>query len=286
MKALEARNCLITGASRGLGAAIASAFWSEGANLILVSRSSKALKGVQACLTQNSGQKLDALEADLSASDAAERIIAASKRLVDHLDVMVNNAGIQGPIGFSWENDWGDWQQTLQVNLLAPVALCRHAVEWMKTNHHGKIINLSGGGANGPRPRFSAYATSKAALVRFSETLAEETREYGIDVNCIAPGPMNTRMLDEIVNSGQQAGAAEYEAALKVRREEAPSIERASNLAVFLASSASDGITGRLISAKWDPWQTLPTRKTELANSDIYTLRRIVPEDRGRKWTD
>ena len=149
----------------------------------------------------------------------------------------------------------------------------------------GKIINLSGGGATGPRPNFSAYATTKAGLVRFSETAAEETRELGIEINCIAPGAMDTGLTVEILRSGPSgAGQKEYESALKVRERGPAALGRAADLCVFLASSASDGITGKLISAVWDPWETLPKFLSDLRETDIYTLRRIVPKDRGRDW--
>jgi NAD(P)-dependent dehydrogenase (short-subunit alcohol dehydrogenase family) len=150
----------------------------------------------------------------------------------------------------------------------------------------GKIINLSGGGATSPLPSISAYAASKAAVVRFTETLAEELRPHRIDVNAMAPGPLNTRMLDEMLEAGPEAvGAAAHAKALKQKESGGAPIGNGAELCVFLASAESDGITGKLISAVWDPWKVLAARREELANSDIYCLRRIVPEDRGRNWT-
>jgi 3-oxoacyl-[acyl-carrier protein] reductase len=285
MTVLAGHNCLITGASRGLGAKIVAAFWESGANLLLVARSKQSLAATVAGLSKRSHQHFATIEADLSDSMAAEKIIEEAQQQFSSLDVLVNNAGIQGPIGVVWANDWTEWQRTLQVNLLSPITLCRLCVPWMVKTGKGKIINLSGGGAASPRANFTAYATSKVGLVRFSETLAEETRYMGIDVNCIAPGAMDTEMLSEVLTAGASAaGQREYDLALNVGKTGGNSVERAAALCVFLASEASNGITGKLISAIWDPWETIPEHLGELQKTDIYTLRRIVPKDRGMNW--
>jgi 3-oxoacyl-[acyl-carrier protein] reductase len=149
----------------------------------------------------------------------------------------------------------------------------------------GKIVNLSGGGATAPLPRLSAYAASKAAVVRFTETLAEELRGTGVDVNAVAPGALNTRLLDEVLEAGpEKVGKAFYERSLKQKAEGGAPLEKGAALCAFLLSTESDGITGRLLSAVWDPWAELPARRAELEKSDIYTLRRIVPKDRGKDW--
>jgi len=155
----------------------------------------------------------------------------------------------------------------------------------MKRRGYGKIIQLSGGGATAPMPRVSAYAASKAAVVRFAETLALELAAHKIDVNCVAPGALNTKMLDEILAAGPQTvGDDLYKRLVKQKESGGASLENAAALAVFLAAHDSDGITGRLISAVWDPWRDLPSHRDELVGSDIYTLRRIIPADRGKTW--
>ncbi len=140
----------------------------------------------------------------------------------------------------------------------------------------GKIINLSGGGATSPRPHFTAYAAAKCGLIRLTETLARELASSGIDVNAVAPGAMNTRMLEEVIAAGPVAAAPEYEFAVKRSREGGVSPALAAELIVFLASPASDGITGRLISAVYDDWKSLPSLRAMLADSDRFTLRRIT----------
>jgi len=162
---------------------------------------------------------------------------------------------------------------------------CRALVPRFKAAGRGKIVILSGGGATAPLPLISAYAASKAAVVRFMETLAVELRDSAIDVNAIAPGALNTRLLDETIEAGpERVGEDFYQRALKQRDSGGVPLHKGANLAVYLASAQSDGITGKLISAQWDPWETLQDHAQEL-QGDIYTLRRIVPEDRGKSWS-
>ncbi len=279
--------CLITGASRGLGKVLAEHFWDQGWNLILLARDQQALNAISHNLGKRPNQNVHTVVADLSQLGEVKRIASQIELLAPEIDTLINNAGTQGPIGPSWENDWAEWQKTLQVNLIAPVELCRLIAPCMITRGGGSIINLSGGGATGPRANFSAYATAKAALVRFSETLADELKIYAIRVNCIAPGAMKTSMLEEIVAKGETvSGKKEYDIAVRVLREGGASLHNVAELCCFLASPESEGITGKLISAVWDHWQSFPEHKEDLQKTDIYTLRRIVPKDRGMGWGD
>lgn len=286
---LEGRACIITGAAGGFGRHMAARFWQEGASLLLAGRSSEVLQALVDSLPAgpSRGQKVLTFSGDLSEAGMACRLVARAKDEFTTLTILVNNAAIQGPIGPIWDNDPQEWESTFRINLFAPALLCALVLPWMVSKSYGKIINISGGGATAGRPRFSAYSSSKAGLVRLTETLASEVGAAAVDVNAIAPGAMYTRMSNEILTAGpDRAGSIEYE---KMRTQVGlgdSAIERATNLAAFLASSESDGITGRLISAVWDDWQNLPKHRTELQESDIYTLRRIVPRDRGFDWND
>ncbi|MGN6644654.1 MAG: SDR family NAD(P)-dependent oxidoreductase, partial [Verrucomicrobiota bacterium] len=154
-----------------------------------------------------------------------------------------------------------------------------------QTKQRGKIIVISGGGATNPLPNISSYAASKAAVVRLMETFAEELRPFHVDVNAIAPGALATRLVDEVLAAGpEKVGAGFYEKNKKWKADGATPLSFGANLAVYLASPESNGITGKLISAQWDPWQKLHEHRSDLEKSDIYCLRRIVPEDRGKKW--
>jgi NAD(P)-dependent dehydrogenase (short-subunit alcohol dehydrogenase family) len=276
------KTCFITGASRGLGAFLSRRFWDAGFNLCLVARDEVGLEKVTRALPAKKGQEIRYLVCDLANPTLVVELVAKVRACLPRLDVLVNNAAIHGPMGPLWENDFSMWQQVMQVDLLAPVALCRAFVPWMIETGSGSIINISGGGASGPRANFSAYASAKAGLVRFSETLAEETRSLGIRVNCIAPGAMKTAMLDEILKKGAgTVGEGEFAIAKKVFTEGGASMDRVADLALFLASDISKGITGKLISAVWDDWEAWPEHVDELSSSDVYTLRRITGLERG-----
>jgi 3-oxoacyl-[acyl-carrier protein] reductase len=147
----------------------------------------------------------------------------------------------------------------------------------MKTNKRGKIINLSGGGATAPRPNFSAYGAAKAGVVRLTETLADELMSFNIQVNAIAPGAVNTQMLDEVLAAGVEAGA-ELSAAERRKHEGGTPPSLAAELAVFLASTYSDSLTGKLISAVHDDWRAWNEQTmAALSSSAWLTLRRIDP---------
>jgi 3-oxoacyl-[acyl-carrier protein] reductase len=285
---LKGRSTIITGGNRGLGQAIASAFVRAGANVLLVGQDEHSLHQTESGLrplVRFSDQRVDTIPADVSQPSAVEAILQRAHDMLPGLTILVNNAGVYGPIGLVEDVDWTAWVTAVQVNLLGTVLMCRAVLPALRRAGYGKIINLSGGGATGPLPRFSAYAAAKAAVVRFTETLAEEVRGAGVDVNAIAPGALNTRLLDQVLDAGpEKAGRAFYERALKQREQGGVPLDKGANLAVFLASAASDGITGRLLSAVWDDWAALANRREELSQSDVYTLRRIVPQDRDLAW--
>jgi 3-oxoacyl-[acyl-carrier protein] reductase len=287
MKALEGRGALIAGASQGLGRAIAEVFAGEGASLVLCARDGDLLDQVRAGLLSGleGAQVVVAHTCDVSQPAQIRSLVDRAMNEVPGLDILVNCAGVYGPMGSVEDTDWLAWVKALEINLLGSVLLCRALLPIFKDRGYGKIIQLSGGGATAPLPRLSAYAASKAAVVRFVETVAEEVRADRIDVNAIAPGALNTRMLGEVLAAGPQAVGEEfYRKALQQKETGGAPLERAAALAVFLASKASDGITGKLISSVWDPWEDFPAHLDELSTSDVYTLRRIVPGDRGQSW--
>jgi 3-oxoacyl-[acyl-carrier protein] reductase len=284
---LHGRSAIITGANQGLGLAIARRFVEFGANVLLAARGEERLCQAEKELKRQArpGQIVISQAGDVSRSMDCQAIVTRALATLPDVMILVNNAGIYGPIGRIEENDWEEWVQGIQINLFGTVLMCRAILPHLREQSYGKIINLSGGGATSPLPRFSSYAASKAAVVRFTETLAEEVCDRHIDVNAIAPGPLNTRLLDQVLEAGpERTGRAFYERSLKQREEGGAPLDKGAALAAFLASGASDGITGRLLSAVWDNWMELPAHQPELDKSDIYTLRRIVPEDRGRKW--
>jgi NAD(P)-dependent dehydrogenase (short-subunit alcohol dehydrogenase family) len=285
--ALAGRTALITGASRGLGLEIARAYLAAGADGVCIcAREAPALESAIADLhlLAAPGQQVHGEVADVSRPDDVERLVEGALARLGGLTILVSNAGVYGPKGATERTDWAEWVRAVEINLYGSVLPARALVPHFIARGYGKVVQLSGGGASGPLPGLSAYAASKAAVVRFAETLAQELWEHGVDVNAIAPGALNTRMLDELLAAGpERVEESFYERALEQRRSGGVPLRRGAELAVFLGSAASDGITGKLLSAVWDPWSELSGHRADL-DSDVYTLRRIVPADRGFDW--
>jgi len=284
---LTGRTALITGGTQGLGLEIARAYLAAGASGIgICGRNGDALEPAVEELRDlaGSGQRVQGELADVSSPADVERLVDAALSGLGEVTILVSNAGVYGPKGNIDRVDWSEWVRAVEINLYGSVLPARGLLPHFRERGYGKIVQLSGGGATNPLPGLSAYAASKAAVVRFAETLAEELREHNVDVNAIAPGALNTRMLGEVLAAGPEAvGQAFYERALEQQRSGGVPLSRGAAVAVFLASAASDGVTGKLLSAVWDPWVQLPEHLVDL-DSDVYTLRRIVPADRGFAW--
>ncbi len=284
---LADRFAVVTGASQGFGYAIASRFVQEGASVLLCARTAEDLDGAAESLRAAAvpGAQVFAERADVSAEADVGRLAEVIKKQFGKLDILVSNAGVYGPKGAIDEVSWSDWSHAISINLLGTVLCCRAFLPLLRQATRGKILLVSGGGATKPLPFLSAYAASKAAVVRFGETLAEELRDAGVDVNSIAPGALNTRLLEEVLSAGpEKVGQSFFEASLRQKESGGTPLDRGAELCVYLASSESDGITGKLISAVWDPWTDLAAHRQDLEKTDVYTLRRIVPGERGLPW--
>lgn len=282
MSALAGRGAIVTGASRGLGRAITEAFVREGASVLMMARDAEVLAQAREALAPlaGTGQVLAARAGDVSRAEDCEATVAQARAELPDLTVLVNNAGVYGPMGRIEEVSGDEWEQAIRVNLLGTVHMCRAVIPHLRRRGYGKIVNLSGGGATAALPRISAYAASKAAVVRLTETFAEELREDHVDVNAIAPGALNTRLLDEVLAAGpERVGPGFWERARRQQAEGGAPLDKGAALAVFLASARSDGISGRLLSALWDDWAALEGRAEALRGSDAFTLRRITPRE-------
>jgi NAD(P)-dependent dehydrogenase (short-subunit alcohol dehydrogenase family) len=283
---LESRRAIITGGSQGLGYAIARAFLSYGADVLICSRTKLDLERAKSRLQDTFPKRRVEMEvADVTQASDVRRLFETAERCFGTYHIVVNNAGVHGPIGRLEESDIECWIRAIGINLFGVVHVCQYAVKHLKQAGYGKVINLSGGGATAPQFGLSAYAASKAGLVRFTETLALECADFGIDVNAVAPGALITRLTAELEESGPDAiGYSAHRRVVEIRAKGGSTLERAAELCVYLSSRESDGLSGRLISAVWDPWPFSSEQIKHIMASDIYTLRRIVPADRGVGW--
>jgi len=272
---LKDKVAIVTGAGRGIGKAIALAYADEGANVVTISRTLSEIEKTSEQIRAN-GRRAIAIRADVSNAGEVEDAVSLVIKEFGKVDILVNVAGSQGPIGPIIENDINHWIQTVQVNLIGTFLCIKVVLPIMIKQGSGKIINFSGGGATSPRPYFTAYAASKGAVVHLTESLAEELKRYNIQVNTIAPGAVNTDMLDQVLKAGLLAGEHEFKKAQAQLEKGGTSLEKPANLAVFLASDESNGLSGKLISAVWDDWQNMASQISKIMSSDIYTLRRVI----------
>ena len=206
-------NALITGGSQGLGKVIAEHFLREGANVVICARSEKELSATRDELAEKfPAQKVFAKTCDVSDETQVNELVAFALRELGSLQALVLNAGIYGPMGPTESVPLDEWRRALDINLFGVLLPCRAVIPHFKKAGRGKIIVLSGGGATNPLPNISAYAASKAAVVRLMETLAEELKAFHVDVNAIAPGALATRLVDEVLAAGpEKVGAAFFE---------------------------------------------------------------------------
>lgn len=270
--ALDGKRILISGASRGIGAFVASYLAEQGARLVLVARDSRALLQRAAALPGGPHSTVPLDVRDAQAWEKARRVIAPEDVLHGVVTAAANLSPI-GPLG-SW--DIAEFRETLDVNVCGTLLAVLSNLEPLRAGC-GSIVTFSGGGATGPMPRYDAYAASKAAVVRLTENIAADLMEDGIRANSIAPGFVLTSMHDETLDAGPGlAGAAYYE---KTRRTVdngvGDSPQLAAELVTFLASDVSQGITGKLISARWDPWRNPEFQQRLRSERDLATLRRI-----------
>ncbi len=274
---LVGKSAVVTGASRGIGKAIAEALAAAGAQVALLARSERALHAVADGIEAEGGRAL-VIPADVAEEGSVSAAFSSIYSAWDSVDVLVNNAGVQGPIGPLHAVDVERWWKSVEVNLKGCFLCSQQVLPHMMAQRGGKIINLSGGGAVSPRPFFSAYSASKAAIVRLTETLAAEVRDHRIDVNAIAPGAVNTEMLKERLAAGERAGRAETEADRQLLENGGTDPQRPAGLAVYLASARSDGLSGRLLSAVWDSWEDLDV--DAVMASEAFTVRRLKVEEK------
>jgi NAD(P)-dependent dehydrogenase (short-subunit alcohol dehydrogenase family) len=271
---------VITGTSSGIGCALTGHLLVQGHHVWGLARSD------QSDLTAKHPGVFRASRCDVADWTQMERTATEIAAAWPHIDGLITCAGLQGAIGPAVSLDPRQWSATIRANLDGTYYAIRACHELLsRAPRRAKIVCFSGGGATKARPNFSAYAAAKTGVIRLVETIAEELRGEPLDINAVAPGAINTRLTDEVLRLGPSVvGEAEYQAACKQKETGGGSLEKAISLVEWLLSPASDGISGRLLSAPWDSWAGLSRHAEAIAKSDVYTLRRIVPEDRDLKF--
>jgi NAD(P)-dependent dehydrogenase (short-subunit alcohol dehydrogenase family) len=269
---LADKTCLIVGASGAIGLAVAENFYSAGARVALTCHSQK--RGAHSTGLPTKDPRIARFALNVCNRKDVQTLVARVKKRFGPINIMVNCSGILGPIGPTHAVSSKHWLQTIEINLVGSFYLARAVLPSMLATGGGKIIYFSGGGAAYGRPFFTAYSASKAALVRFTESLASELHDKNIQVNAIAPGPVRSRMWDELRASGTAGGPQVVEELRKMDSTGGVSAERAARLALFLASDRSNGLTGRLVSAVHDNWEGMEARISKLS-TDAWTLRRV-----------
>lgn len=268
------KHIIVTGGSGGIGKAIAKDFFDRGATVLICARKKSSLN--ETCKEIDPiGKRFFGIVADVSKIKDCKKLVNFAIKKFKKIDVLINNAGTYGEIGELSIVNLENWRKTIETNLFGTVQCTRLVLPIMKKRKTGKIINFAGGGIGGknPLPNFSAYYTSKIAIAGFTETVASELRNLGVNVNCISPGGVNTGITDYLISQGpKKAGEEIYKQALEQKKKGKSSMEDITNLVAFLSSSSSNHINGRLLSAKWDK---IPVLKNLEKEGDLFKLRRI-----------
>lgn len=266
----------------GIGLESARTCLAQGARVVLCARGVEALSQAEAELqAEGFAGSIAVASGDVGSESDVAKVFSFLEERFGSCDGLIHAAGIYGPIGRITDLDASAWAETIRVNLLGTFLVTREAARRMKSG--GRIVLFSGGGGGSAFPNYSAYASSKAAVVRFTETVAQELAP-SIDVNCVAPGFVATRLHEQTLAAGERAGA---EFLAKTRDAIASGGVAASvgaRAAAFLVSDSAKGITGKFVAAPYDGYTRWPDHLAELRDTDIFTLRRIVPRDRNMDW--
>ncbi|OIO20678.1 hypothetical protein AUJ17_05000 [Candidatus Micrarchaeota archaeon CG1_02_47_40] len=269
------RVAIITGGSQGIGACIAEAFARSGYSTIICSRTKPDVDR-EAENIRLAGFDCEGIVLDVADPDAVRTAISAIAEKYGRLDVLVNCAGIYGPIGPLEENDAKLWEQAVRINICGTAFCTRAAIPIMKKGGCGCIICFAGAGAGGNsiKPNISSYVASKFGICGFTEAMSNELKGTGIRINAISPGAVNTRLLSQVLSAGEKAGKDFLQASIKQKETGGTPPKLAADLALYLASDEASHISGKVLSAVWEKKEALCAMKDKLGGP-LYTLRRI-----------
>ena len=261
---------LITGGGRGLGRAFAMALARNGMRVAVAARSEDQLEETVR-LIRAEGHEAITVRADVTEKGEAEAMAGRVEAELGPVDLLVNNAGSGAPYGPTWELDSSEWWRTVETNLKGPLLCSNAVIPGMVARGLGRIINVASGAGTRSIPYMSAYVTSKAALIRFTEVLAEELRAHGVSVFAIQPGTVRTAMAENLLQSeGGKRWLPWFQAIFEKGQDDPP--ERGAALVTYLASGAADALSGRFFMVPEDP-AGIVRREDQVRERDLYVLR-------------
>jgi NAD(P)-dependent dehydrogenase (short-subunit alcohol dehydrogenase family) len=247
---LKGRTVVITGGGRGIGRAVALAYAAAGARVIVTSRTAPEVEETARLITA-AGGSAHAAPGDTADEATAARVISFAVAQGGSIDVLINAAGINGPVGAVEDIALAEWEHLFRVNLTGTFLFCRAAIPRMKRQKSGLILNVVSGLARRVQPGLAAYSASKAAIAHFSSVLAEEVQASGIRVNAIHPGIVKTALVQELM--ALRAAGARGDVVGRLQNVEQSgmmiSAEESARLFLMLASPLGADLTGRFISA-------------------------------------
>jgi 3-oxoacyl-[acyl-carrier protein] reductase len=263
---------LITGASKGIGRAVAEALAERGWRVSLVAREERTLERTRGELP---GEGHEVFAMDVTDEDAWGRL---AEDLGD-LHGLVCAAAVIDPVGPIGSYTVAAFRRTLDVNVVGTLLAISACLPGLRSSR-GAVATFSGGGATAPLPRFDAYAASKAAVARLSENIAPVLFDEGVRINCIAPGFVATDMHRSTLEAGPELAGTDYfeRTRSELQRGGVPASEAAALASQLLEGDSEAPFTGKLISAQWDPWREPSFWRRLAEEPDLATLRRIDDE--------
>jgi NAD(P)-dependent dehydrogenase (short-subunit alcohol dehydrogenase family) len=270
---LAGKSIVVTGGSMGIGEVVARTCLEAGARVTICARGAEELaRARERFEAAGFGDAIASVAVDVSNVADVSRAFDEAFARFGSIEGVVHAAAVLEPIGSILEVDPAAWLRTVEIDLFGSFLVTREACRRMR-ERSGRIVLFAGGGASTPYPNFTAYACSKVAVVRFAESVAQEMQPFGIEINALAPGLVATRMLDQTTQAGYATSPV-------------PPVppESGARCAAFLLSDAARGITGKFVAPTYDDYARWPEYLEELQTTDIFTLRRILPKERGMEW--